>query len=78
MPKPKAYEPVKGYKYQILCRNPAYDRSWDHCDYAKDLEEKRHLIKEYRMAYGAGWEFNSYSLPFYCWPKKEAKGELSV
>ena len=32
MSKPKAYDPQTGYRYQILCRNVAYSREWEHCD----------------------------------------------
>jgi hypothetical protein len=60
---PKAYEPAEGYKYQLLCRNPQYGREWEHCDYAKDRAERNHLLHNYRMAYGAGWEFKTIPLP---------------
>lgn len=63
MSMPKAYCPEQGYKFQILCRNQEYDRAWEHCDYAKDWTEKRFLIGEYKLAYGAGWEFKSVLLP---------------
>ncbi|PGO60678.1 hypothetical protein [Priestia megaterium] len=63
---PKAYEPQQGYKYQILVKTP-YDRAYEHCDYAKDNEEKNHLIKEYQMAYGAGHYFKSILLPKKYW-----------
>jgi hypothetical protein len=60
----KAYEPEQGYKYQIFCRNQQYSgREWEHCDYAKDSQEKKYLIGEYRLAYGVGWEFKSILLP---------------
>lgn len=68
MPKPQAYDPQPGYKYQILCRNPNYDRAWEHCDYAIDNASKNHLIGETRLAYGAGWEFKSIRLPVKYWP----------
>lgn len=63
MSMPKAYCPEQGYKFQILCRNQSYDRAWEHCDYAKDRKEKNYLIGEYRLAYGAGYEFQSILLP---------------
>ncbi len=69
MPKPKAYDPQYGYKYQILCRNQSYDRAWEHCEYAVSRQEKNYLIGETRMAYGAGWEFQSILLPRKYWPK---------
>ncbi|OLS24298.1 MAG: hypothetical protein ThorAB25_23560 [Candidatus Thorarchaeota archaeon AB_25] len=65
---PKAYDPQQGYRYQILCRNQSYDgREWQHCDYAKDLTEKRYLTGEYSMAYGGGYEFKSILLPAKYW-----------
>ena len=70
MPKPQAYEPQDGYKYQILCRNPAYDRAWEHCDYAADLKEKRHLLDNYRLAYTPGYQFQTITLPRKYWPKR--------
>lgn len=45
-------------------------REWEHCDYAKDRAERNYLIKEYRMAYGAGYEFNSILLPQKYWGRK--------
>ena len=69
--KPKAYEPQDGYRSQILCRNQAYSREWEHCDYAKDKQEKHYLLDNYRMAYGAGWEFKTILLPANYWPKRE-------
>lgn len=66
---PQAYEPEQGYKFQILCRNQSYSRAWEHCDYAKDRTEKNYLIGEYRLAYGAGWEFKSILLPAKYWPE---------
>lgn len=68
MAMPQAYEPQDGYKYQILCRNQSYSRAYEHCDYAKDKQEKNYLLGEYRLAYGAGWEFKVILLPFKCWP----------
>ena len=55
MARPKAYDPQQGYKYQILCRNPSYDKVYEHCDYAVDKADKDHLLKNYREAYGAGF-----------------------
>lgn len=66
MAHPQAYSPEKGYKYQILVKTP-YDRAYEHCDYAKDFEEKKYLINEYSMAYGPGFTFKSILLPQYCW-----------
>lgn len=72
MTKPVAYEPEAGYKYQIFCRfdTPA----WEHCDYAASSEEKKKLLEEYRMAFGAGWEFQAIRLPRKYWPKQLAAG----
>ena len=68
MSKPNAYEPQQGYQYQILTRNQQYSgRTWEHCDYAKDKQDKNYLIGEYRIAYGAGWEFKSILLPAKYW-----------
>ena len=75
MPKPKAYAPEPGYKFQILCRNPSDDHAWDHCDYAVDLAEKNYLIRETKMAYGAGWEFRSILLPVKYWPSSVERAE---
>lgn len=70
MTKPKAYDPQEGYRYQIFCRNCEYSRAWDHCDYAKDRDEKDYLIGEYKIAYGPGWEFKYEFLPTKFWPKR--------
>ena len=67
MSRPIAYKPEQGYRYQILCRNQEYSRSWEHCDYAKDNQERGYLVGEYRLAYGAGWEFNGILLPKKYW-----------
>lgn len=71
MARPQAYDPQDGYKYQILGRNPAYGRAFDHVDYAKDRQEKNYLLGEYGMAYGGGWEFKTIILPRKYWPKPE-------
>lgn len=63
---PKAYEPQKGYMYQILCTN---EIEWEHCDYAVDTNERNYLIKEYQMAYGNGYKFKSITLPKKYWSK---------
>lgn len=69
MPKPKAYEPEHGYKYQILTRHPEYNgREWEHCDYAKDAKERKYLLSNYQQAYGAGFEFKVERLPQKYWP----------
>ena len=71
MTMPKAYDPEYGYRFQILCRNQQYSREWEHCDYAADNAERKYLLGEYRLAYGAGWEFKTIWLPEKYWPKKE-------
>lgn len=67
MSMPQAYAPEQGYKYQILTRNTSYDRTWEHCDYAKNREEKNYLLGEYRLAYGVGFEFKTITLPQKYW-----------
>jgi hypothetical protein len=69
MSRPQAYEPQDGYRFQILCRNPQCGRAWEHCDYAVDTADKKHLLANYRLAYGPGWDFRSILLPSRCWPK---------
>jgi hypothetical protein len=69
MSRPQAYDPQDGYRYQILCRNQQYGREWEHCDYAKDRAERKHLIYNYALAYGGGWEFKPILLPRKFWPK---------
>ncbi len=68
MAHPKAYDPQDGYKYQILCRNQSYSREYEHCDYARTIGDKNHLLSNYRQAYGAGWEFKTILLPRKFWP----------
>lgn len=63
---PKAYEPEIGYKYQILVMCPN-DREYEHCDYAKDYNEKKFLVGEYSLAYGSGFRFKSILLPQKYW-----------
>jgi hypothetical protein len=65
---PKAYEPEQGYKYQILVKTP-YDRAYEHCDYALDFEDKKHLLKNYKEAYGVGYVFKVIALPKKYWSK---------
>ncbi len=73
MSRPKAYKPVEGCRYQLFCRHPAYNgREWEHCDYAEDRADKKHLLTNYRMAYGPGYQFKSILLPMKFWPKRQA------
>lgn len=67
MTMPTVYEPEEGYKYQILTR--CGHTAWEHCDYAKDRTERNYLLREYRLAYGAGFTFKSILLPSKFWPK---------
>jgi len=76
MTKPKAYEPQDGYRYQIFCRNSG--REWEHCDYATDSSDRKHLLSNYRMAYGVGWEFKWVTLPVKYWPKPDIVAKSTV
>jgi len=66
MARPKAYEPMEGYKYQIFVKTP-YDRAMEHCDYAIDRKDLKHLIENYKQAYGAGHSFSWTLLPQKYW-----------
>lgn len=66
MSRPKAYDPQKGCRYQILVMCPG-EREYEHCDYAKDRQERNYLTKEYKMAYGPGFRFKSILLPQKYW-----------
>jgi hypothetical protein len=70
MPKPKAYDPIEGQKFQILVLCPG-DREYEHCDYAVDNNEKNHLLGEYMLAYSPGHSFKVVTLPSKYWPKKK-------
>ena len=70
MSHPKAYDPIQGYKYQILCRERRTPRrEWDHCDYAETKEEKDYLLEEYELSYRGGFEFKVILLPRKYWAK---------
>ena len=70
MTHPKAYDPEQGYMYQILCRSKAsYDREWEHCDYAKNKEEKNYFLEEYGLSYRGNFEFKVILLPKKYWAK---------
>lgn len=75
MGRPKAYDPQSGYKYQILCAGPG-QRELEHCDYAVDRADKKHLIENYQQAYGAGWRFSTIVLPRKFWPKAHKERKL--
>lgn len=68
MPKPKAYDPVHGYMYQLLLWDK-FNREYDHLDYAEDSKDKKHLINEYKIAYGADFRFKVELLPQKYWKK---------
>lgn len=65
---PQAYEPIEGQKFQILVKTP-YDRAYEHCDYAEDKAELKHLLENYRMSYGGGYTFKTITLPQKYWKK---------
>lgn len=70
MANPKAYSPEKGYKYQILVKFPQ-SREYEHCDYAVDSADKKHLLDNYRLAYrNTGASFKTIALPQKYWAKK--------
>jgi hypothetical protein len=66
MTMPKAYYPEQGYKYQILVWDN-YNRCYDHCDHAKDKQEKNYLVGEYRLSFGNGFRFKVIELPRKYW-----------
>jgi hypothetical protein len=66
MPRPKAYDPQQGYRYQILTRM-AGEREWEHCDHAKDKQELNQLLDDYRLAYQGGFQFKTITLPQKYW-----------
>lgn len=69
---PKAYEPVQGQMYQILCRERCTPRrEWDHCDYAENRKEKDYLIDQYNSSYRGGFEFKAILLPKKYWGKRD-------
>jgi hypothetical protein len=65
----KEYSPEYGQKYQILVMCPN-DREYEYCDYAKDKEEKKHLLDNYKQAYGIGFSFKTIVLPQKYWNEK--------
>ena len=72
MAHPKAYDPIQGYMYQILCRERnALTREWEHCDYAESTEEKNYILKEYNLGYRGGFEFKVILLPRKYWRKSD-------
>ncbi|GAC1371023.1 MAG: hypothetical protein NVS3B25_19010 [Hymenobacter sp.] len=71
MAHPKAYEPAQNEMFQIFTR-AAGQKEWEHCDYADSFETRKYLLAEYRLAYGAGFEFKSILLPRKYWPVKVA------
>lgn len=63
---PLAYEPQQGSKYQILTKYRS-ERAFEHCDYAKDKQEKEYLLNEYKLAYGSNYTFKVILLPKKYW-----------
>lgn len=66
MAKPKAYDPQKGYQYQIFLKSKG-DRTLEHCDYATDRKELKYLVEEYKQAYGSDFSFSWTMLPQKYW-----------
>lgn len=65
---PKAYEPEKGYMFQILTRNKWNKGGWEHCDYAKDVKDKNYLLANYKLAFNEpSTEFKVIKLPVQYW-----------
>jgi hypothetical protein len=62
----KAYCPEQGQKYQILTKYKG-EKAFEHCDYAKDKQERDYLLGEYRMAYGSDFSFKTIELPKKYW-----------
>jgi hypothetical protein len=62
----QAYDPQQGYKYQLLTKYKG-DRAYEHCDYAKDTQERNYLLNEYRLAYGGDFTFRVITLPMKYW-----------
>lgn len=65
---PKEYDPQQGYMYQLFVKTP-HQRAYEHLDYAEDKADKNHLMKEYKIAYGAGYYFKALLLPQKYWKK---------
>ena len=69
MSQPKAYAPVPGQQFQLFTRLiPA--KEWEHCDYAENWATLKDLLKNYREAYGPGFQFRTIVLPQKYWRKK--------
>jgi hypothetical protein len=65
---PKAYDPEYGYMYQILVMFNT-SREYEHCDYAKDKQEKNYLLGEYKLAWhSSNPTFKVIILPQKYWP----------
>jgi hypothetical protein len=70
MTRPREYDPRPDCRYQIFCRYIDCGPAWEHCDYATDPPDKTHLLKNYREAFGAGWNFKVIQLPRKYWPEQ--------
>lgn len=71
MTQPQAVERAEGYRYQILTRHAQHAPQWEHCDYAADRADLRHLLTNYQLAYGNGWQFKTFQQPRKFWPKPQ-------
>lgn len=65
---PKAYQPTYGQKYQILLYDE-YNREYDHLDYAKDKQELKFILTEYRISIPSG-RVKTITLPQKYWKEK--------
>lgn len=66
MSKPKAYQPEKGYMFQIM-RWDEFNREWESVDYSRDKADNKYLLNEYRISDRSG-RYKSYQLPQKYWP----------
>ena len=77
MTKPIAYDPQDGYKWQILYRSSPKE-AWEHCDYAVDNTDKKHLLEAYAVAYHGEGQFKVILLPYRYWPKKRLVAQVKA
>ncbi|MDW2886683.1 hypothetical protein [Exiguobacterium artemiae] len=68
MSRPKAYDPVEGYRYQLFYKHSEV-RELDHLDYAKDQTELFYLLEEYHLCMTPG-TLRYLQLPKQYWPKE--------
>lgn len=67
MGKPKAYNPVPGYRYQILTRSEG-ERTYQHLNHARNRQEVDHIIGEHRMTFKDN-AFKTIKLPTEYWDR---------